>query len=195
MALPNTNVVPLLTGPVDLWAKAGSDSVFTQVGYSEQGFRIEFDQQYIDLFSDRRGPTRPFKRLNGGKAAFIVGTLTEWDFALAQRLLDTPDYTAGSAAGTDARLDIGKDMTGLLQLKLRCQFYGTTAASTGSPQGWWFYNCYVGPHALDPLGTRAPKLSVTFEADMIFDTALCTWKLYSTTASDFSDLAAPCTAD
>ncbi|QEL19085.1 hypothetical protein [Limnoglobus roseus] len=189
MTVPNFNVQHPASGPADVWMKLGANA-WGQLGYTETGVRIDFVPEWIAMPTDRRGPTGADFRVTGGETANVVLTLAEWDVAFYEAAKSRTRNASG--AGFYDRRDIGGYATGALQIAVRHQFYGSVAATPGLPPGYLFPNCFITPHSLSPIGTRSPKLAISFEAEPIFDGGLGGWLLYSTATSFFGSLPAPC---
>ncbi|QEL17148.1 hypothetical protein [Limnoglobus roseus] len=185
---PNDAVAHALSGPGDVWLKLGPAD-WTQLGYSESGVRVEFAPEFFPLFNDRRGPTTPYARLTTGLTAAVSLTLAEWDFALYERAKAIA-FTQGTA-GRFNRLQVGAKATGL-QLAIRHSFYGTVNATPGLPPGYAFYEVFLRPNALGPIGVAGPRLAITFDAEGVWDTPSASWRVYHTDATFFATLPPPC---
>ena len=131
-------------------------------GTAEYAPSITIYETWAPVMNDLGGPSEPFDKQWMRQHAIIQATMTRWDenvYGLVQGQVNVK-------AGTEGPSDVG---TFMIQegfaLQVQLDFpYASSGAFPGMPKGYLFYACSGETQDLNPVGTQARKLGITFTA-------------------------------
>lgn len=154
------------------------------LGTCEGTVRIRVNPEYEPIMNDVAGVRLPLDYSYQGRDAELVGTLTDWNEAVYQRL----QKIVNSTLGTDAFGDIGT----LMHLEggtVHCWIhFPYTAKSTytalGQPPCYHFGACRpIGEEM--PVGTSASKRLFALKADRYYNPSDASMKLYDLSTGSY----------